>query len=127
MKLKKYLLSLFLLLSLIFLIDAGNIRNNANAATVSNFKVGRTPYGLAVSKKDNVYVAISGFINVVELDQKGKLIKNIITDWAPSGIAVNKAGYIYVSTGIGNVVKLNKKTNKNKGSKTIFFTINTSF
>ncbi|MCL6120014.1 MAG: NHL repeat-containing protein, partial [Deltaproteobacteria bacterium] len=101
--------SLFLLLSFIFLIDSGNINNSANAATESNFKVGTTPYGLAVGKKDNVYAAISGFNNVIELNQNGKLIKNINTDWAPSGIVISKTGYVYVSTGIGNVVKLNNK------------------
>ncbi len=60
----------------------------ANIIVIRNIKLGnpplvRSPYGMAVSKNNDIYVAVGGFNNVIELSNSGKYIKSLAADWAP--------------------------------------------
>jgi hypothetical protein len=85
----------------------------ADIIVIRNIKIGspplaRSPYGMAVSKNNDIYVAVGGFNNVIELSNSGKYTKSLAADWAPSGVVIGRNGNIYVTTGSGYLIKFSK-------------------
>lgn len=72
------------------------------------------PKDLFVDKKDHMYIADTGNNRIVELDDQGVFIRELVVAESPlnkpSGLYVDEAGFIYVAdTGNNRVIKLDAR------------------
>ena len=58
-----------------------------------------TPWGIAVDKNDNLYVADSGNVAIKKYNSNGAYISKLTPSDSPSDVYVDSSGYIWVDTG----------------------------